>query len=158
MFKRIQLLVISAGLLSGLIGSTLPIAVSASTASTAACDGVQLLDSSAKCQSADAADSQKAFSGILQTVINVFSIVIGAVSVIMIIIGGFRYVISGGDSSSTKAAKDTIMYAVIGLVVVIFAQTIVRFVIVKTTAKPAATPPKKMITTRHEFTSLPLLP
>ena len=53
---------------------------------------------------------------------------VGAVSVIMIIIGGFKYVTSNGDASSTKSAKDTVMYALIGLLLVGFAQTLVRFV------------------------------
>jgi hypothetical protein len=53
---------------------------------------------------------------------------VGAVSVIMIILGGFRYVISNGDAKRVAAAKDTIMYAVIGLVVAIVAFAIVRFV------------------------------
>jgi len=55
--------------------------------------------------------------------------VIGFVSIIMIMIGGFRYITSAGDSNSTSAAKNTILYAVIGLVVVAMAQVIARFVI-----------------------------
>ena len=139
MLKRLQQITIILSILT-MVSILVPAVVRADAASDA-CDGVQLLDKSAKCMSTDAADSQGAFSDILKTVINVFSIVVGAVSVIMIIIGGFRYVISGGDSAGTKAGKDTILYAVIGLAVVIFAQTIVRFVITKTTEKPA--PPAK---------------
>ncbi len=55
----------------------------------------------------------------------------GAASVIMITVGGFRYITSGGDSNSTKGAKDTILYAVIGLVITLFAQTIITFVLSK---------------------------
>jgi hypothetical protein len=47
----------------------------------------------------------------------------------MIIIGGFRYVVSGGDSAGVEGAKNTILYAVIGLVVALLAQAIVVFVI-----------------------------
>ena len=131
MQKKIKnLLVASAIFLS--FGAYIP-AIAHATPASDACSGIQLVDPGAKCN--DAAASQSAFSGILKTVINVFSIVIGAVSVVMIIIGGFRYIISGGDSSATKSAKDTILYAVVGLAVVIFAQTIVRFVITRTTAK-----------------------
>lgn len=136
MRKIIQTSLIALGLV-GLLGLA-PVTVSADAASDA-CDGIQLVDPTAKCD--DAAGGQSAFSSLLRTVINVFSIVVGAVSVIMIIIGGFRYVISGGDSNSTKAAKDTILYSVIGLVIVLFAQVIVRFVISNATAKPA--PAKK---------------
>jgi len=71
----------------------------------------------------------KSLGNVSSRVIDIFSIVVGAVSVIMIIIGGFRYIISGGDSTGVTAAKNTILYAIVGLVIVIFAQVIVRFVI-----------------------------
>jgi TRAP-type C4-dicarboxylate transport system permease small subunit len=53
----------------------------------------------------------------------------------MIIIGGFRYIVSGGDQTSVTAAKNTIMYAIIGLVVVLFSQVIVRFVLTNAISK-----------------------
>ena len=62
-------------------------------------------------------------------IINVFSIVVGVTAVIMIIYGGFRYITSGGDSNNIGGAKNTIIYAIIGLVIVALAQFIVRFVI-----------------------------
>lgn len=68
--------------------------------------------------------------GFIRRVINVILYVVGAIAVLMIVIGGLRYVISGGDSSQTKAAKDTILYAVIGLVVAVMAYAIVNFVVV----------------------------
>lgn len=91
------------------------------------CDGINLATgkpAGTPCQDNNGAD----FSGIIRNVINILSILVGAVSVIMLIVGGFRYVISNGDSNATKGAKDTIMYALIGLVIVLFAQVIVRFV------------------------------
>ncbi len=68
---------------------------------------------------------------ILTTIINIFSWIVGIVSVIMIIYGGFRYIISGGDSNGVTAAKNTILYAIIGLVIVALAQVIVQFVLTK---------------------------
>ena len=68
-------------------------------------------------------------SGIFTTISNVLLFVIGAISVIMIIIGGLRYVISGGNSSSVTAAKNTILYAVVGLIIAILAYAIINFVI-----------------------------
>lgn len=65
----------------------------------------------------------------LQVIINVVIGVLGFVSVAMIVLGGVQYVTSAGDSSKTKKAKDTIMYAVIGLVVAILAFAIVNFVL-----------------------------
>ena len=62
-------------------------------------------------------------------VINIFSWIVGVISVIMIIWGGFKYITSGGDSNNVTAAKNTILYAIIGLVIVALAQVIVRFVI-----------------------------
>lgn len=67
--------------------------------------------------------------GIFETVSKVLLFVIGAVSVIMLIIGGIRYTISQGDSSAVTSAKNTILYSIIGLVVAILAYAAVNFVI-----------------------------
>lgn len=69
----------------------------------------------------------------IKDIINFISIFVGIVSVIMIIWGGFKYVTSGGDSGNVTSAKNTIIYAVIGLVVVALAQFIVQFVLAKVT-------------------------
>ncbi len=66
---------------------------------------------------------------IFQTVTNVLLFIIGAVSVIMLIIGGIRYTVSQGDSSAVTGAKNTILYSIIGLVVAILAFAAVNFVI-----------------------------
>lgn len=68
---------------------------------------------------------------IIRLVINLFSLIVGAVSIIMIIFGGFKYVTSGGSDSNVGEAKKTILYALIGLVIVALAQVIVRFVLTK---------------------------
>jgi hypothetical protein len=65
----------------------------------------------------------------IKTVVNVLLFVLGAIAVIMIIIGGIRYSTSNGDANATKSAKDTILYAVIGLIVAILAYAIVNFVL-----------------------------
>ena len=65
----------------------------------------------------------------IKTITNILLFVIGAIAVIAIIIGGIRYVTSNGDSGATKSAKDTVLYAVIGLVVAILAFAIVNFVV-----------------------------
>lgn len=64
----------------------------------------------------------------LVNVINFVFLVAGLIAVMMIIIGGFWYVTSGGEPQKTKKAKDTILYAVGGLVISISAWTIVAFV------------------------------
>ena len=70
--------------------------------------------------------------GLIKKVVNLLLWAIGIVSVIMIIIGGIRYATSNGDSNQVTAAKNTIMYAVIGLVIAIFAYAIVNFVLFQT--------------------------
>ena len=75
--------------------------------------------------------------GLIKKVVNLLLWAIGIISVIMIIIGGIRYAISNGDSNQVTAAKNTIMYAVIGLVIAIFAYAIVNFVFVQITTPPA---------------------
>jgi ABC-type Co2+ transport system permease subunit len=67
---------------------------------------------------------------LMQTVgdlINVFLFLLGAVAVVMVIFGGFKYVTSAGDSSAVTSAKNTILYAVVGLVVAASAYAIVNF-------------------------------
>ncbi len=77
--------------------------------------------------------SEKSLGESIKDVINVLLFLIGAVSVIMIIIGGIRYVLSNGDSTQITGAKNTIMYAVIGLVVALLAYAIVNFVVTQFT-------------------------
>lgn len=62
-------------------------------------------------------------------ILDTFTFIIGGISVLMIIIGGIRYVTSGGDQAGITAAKNTILYAVIGLIVAMLAYSIVHFVI-----------------------------
>ena len=69
------------------------------------------------------------FNAIIKNVINTILMVLGMIAVIMIIAGGIRYTTSNGDSNQTKAAKDTILYSVVGLVIAILAFAIVNFVL-----------------------------
>ncbi|MDQ5943307.1 MAG: hypothetical protein QG675_75 [Patescibacteria group bacterium] len=59
---------------------------------------------------------------------NTMLLVIGIVAVIMLIVGGFRYVLSNGNEKAISGAKDTILYAIIGIVVALLAYAIVNFV------------------------------
>jgi len=68
-------------------------------------------------------------SGLIRTVVNILLFILGAVAVIMIVVGGIRYTTSAGDSGSLKAARDTILYSVVGLVVALLAYAIVNFVL-----------------------------
>lgn len=67
-----------------------------------------------------------------QSILNIINAIIGVlglVAVVVIIIGGVQYMTSSGDAGKVKKAKDTILYGVIGLVIVILAFAIVNFVI-----------------------------
>ena len=66
---------------------------------------------------------------VFKNVVNILLFIIGAVSVIMLIYGGIRYTTSGGNANSVTAAKNTIMYSIIGLVVAILAFAVVQFVV-----------------------------
>jgi len=65
----------------------------------------------------------------IKLIINVLIALIAVAAVVMLIIGGFRYVFSQGEEKATKGAKDTILYAIIGIVVSILAFSIVNYVI-----------------------------
>lgn len=76
------------------------------------------------CQSADdEADD------LIGTLINTLLFVVGALSVIMIIVGGILYAISNGDAGKITKAKNTIMYSVVGLIVAFLAYAIVNWVV-----------------------------
>lgn len=99
------------------------------------CGGANLsLESGGKCKGT----TEKAESDInklISQIVNVLSIIVGIVAVIMIIYGGFRYITSGGESGSVTTAKNTILYAILGLVIVAIAQFIVKFILHKITTK-----------------------
>jgi multisubunit Na+/H+ antiporter MnhB subunit len=75
---------------------------------------------------------------IIKLIINALLFILGAVAVIMIVIGGIRYTISQGDSGAVTSAKNTILYSVIGLVVALLAYAIVNFVIDQFTSSTGA--------------------
>ena len=66
---------------------------------------------------------------VIKNVTNIMFFIIGAVSVIMLIYGGIRYTTSGGNANSVTAAKNTVIYSIVGLVISIFAYAIVNFIV-----------------------------
>lgn len=77
----------------------------------------------------DQAASLFGSAGIFTTVTNTMLFIVGAISVIMVVVGGLRYVVSGGNATNISTAKNTILYAIIGLVISILAYAIINFVI-----------------------------
>jgi hypothetical protein len=100
------------------------VALAAAPNTDAVCQGVTLTGGTC---SNDATPISKT----IKLVINILSIVAAVAAVIMIMVGGLRYVTSGGDSSKTASAKNTIIYSIIGLIVVALAQFLVKFVIAR---------------------------
>lgn len=117
--RKILKLVLPMILMAGLVALAVVPEVSALTlqegAEAAKCDG---------CPS-DLFGETGAFRQITNTILYI----VGVVAVIMLIIGGIRYVISGGDAKKVTDAKNTVLYAIIGLVIAVFAYAIVNFVI-----------------------------
>lgn len=66
--------------------------------------------------------------GVVTNIINIMLFIVGILAVIMLIYGGIRYVISGGDQAQVTSAKNTIMYAIVGLVVAILGYALVSWV------------------------------
>lgn len=66
---------------------------------------------------------------IFKSITNILLFLIGAISVIMLIVGGIRYVISGGDQNQVTSAKNTILYAIVGIVVAFLAYAAINFIV-----------------------------
>lgn len=94
----------------------------AATAKQDVCDGIALTGGS--CSGGD-----KPLSDTISKVIMILSSIVGFVAVIMIIVGGFKYITSNGDANGIASAKHTVIYAIVGLLLVAMAQVIVRFVL-----------------------------
>lgn len=100
-------------------------------AAPADCDTTNLsISNGADCaQGNDTPDTLFGGEGsVFKTVTNVLLFLVGAISVIMLIIGGIRYVISGGDQAQVTSAKNTILYAIVGIIIAFLAFAAVNFV------------------------------
>ncbi len=135
MIQRIKLLIVSLGAVFAVAAPA--VAVSAQTGVTepnVAC-GIELKGTNCG-TSVNPDEGENRVVNIIKTIINVLSLIVGAICIIMIVFGGFKYMTSGGESAGVSGAKNTILYAVVGLVVVLLAQAIVRFVFTRTTTNP----------------------
>jgi len=98
------------------------------------CAGTNFSLSGGDSSACNGATNTSNFENLLKKIINIFSAIVGVIAVIMIIIGGLRYITSGGDSSHVSTAKTTIIYALVGLIIVALAQLIVHFVLTQTSS------------------------
>ena len=98
------------------------------------CEGADLrIGGDKTCSSGTGRSPQESMNEMISQIVNIISVIVAVVAVIMIIFGGFKYITSGGDSSNITSAKNTILYAIIGLIIVALAQFIVKFVLGKAT-------------------------
>lgn len=70
-------------------------------------------------------------NGIVSTIVNLLSIVIGFAAIVVIIVAGIQYMLSTGDPTKVNNAKNAILYALVGLVVAVIARVVVVFIINK---------------------------
>lgn len=80
------------------------------------------------CNSKKASGNTTTSDSLVKLVMNTMFYIVGIVSIVMIIYGGMKYTTSSGDPKKVASAKATILYAVIGLIVALFAVAIVQFV------------------------------
>ena len=114
-----------------LVAAIAAIGIFGDTTALAACDTNNLsISSGADCARGNEqpADLFGGSNSIFSRVTNILLFLIGAIAVIMLIIGGIRYVISGGDQAQVTSAKNTILYAIVGIVVAFLAYAAVNFV------------------------------
>jgi hypothetical protein len=139
MLKKIKEICFSLGLFSLVAVPVLAPAVAyadlnPSTIKTELCNGTNgdTDDTSSGC----ADTGGVSLEDIMRKVITIFSIIVGFVAVVMIIVGGIKYITSGGDSGNISGAKNTIIYAIIGLIIVALAQVLVHYVLKNVNNQP----------------------
>jgi len=120
--KKIKYFVLTLGLLLGIFVAAVPVTVSASTTSKEAC---AIDKTSALCKDADV----NKVSPFIKNLVNGLLFILAAVSIIVIIFAGIFYSTSMGDTASITKAKNTLLYAVIGLIVAVCSYAIVNFVL-----------------------------
>ena len=144
MFKKAKRFIV-AGIASlmlvapGVVPSLAAVAV-ADTVSNGLCEGTNIATGSATGSACNDKTASGSISSIANNVVNIFSIVVGVIAVIMIIWGGFKYITSGGDSGNVSAAKNTLIYAVVGLIIVALSQFIVHVVLTTSDKVVTSTP------------------
>lgn len=120
--NKLKLILISLIAVAGLAAVMSPVYASAAPKDVIQ-SGVNKIDKRTKAQKKVKLEDSVA------KVVNTALFIVGAISVIMIVFAGIRYVASAGNTTAVKGAKDTIMYSIIGLVVALLAYAIVNFVI-----------------------------
>ena len=94
-------------------------------------DVVPTIQNGADCAAPTGQEGSTLFGGdsIFTKIVNILLFIIGAIAVIMLIIGGIRYTVSAGNETEIKNAKNTILYAIIGIVIAFLAYAVVNWVL-----------------------------
>jgi len=131
--KKVQYLILTLGFIASFGLASVPLFAGATTVIG---DNCLLEPDSALC-----AHKDDSFLSSVGTITKTLLFVLGAIAVLVIIVAGIMYVVSGGEAAAVKKAKDMILYAVVGLVVALLAFAIVNFVVTKMTTPvtPAVT-------------------
>ena len=137
MIQKLKLLILS---FSSLLIFAAPLAVSATVSADSSvdiggsvCQGTNGNLASGSATTECTGTGVSTFDKYVKFALNLLSIIVGIAAVIMIIFGGFKYITSGGKQESVTSAKNTILYAIVGLVIVALAQVIVHFVLTEST-------------------------
>ena len=101
---------------------------SGGTAASDACAGLTQIDPSHDCTSGDSS-----ITNVIRAAVNILSYIIGAAAIVMVIVAGLKYSVSSGDSARISSAKNTLVYALIGLAIAALAQVLVHFVLTQST-------------------------
>ncbi|MDB5184873.1 MAG: rane protein [Candidatus Saccharibacteria bacterium] len=101
---------------------------SADQVTNGVCDGIGQATTGSTGGDCDPNGSSDSLKTLAARVVNIFSVIVGIIAVIFIIFGGFKYITSGGDSNNVSGAKNTLIYAIVGLIIVALAQFIVKYV------------------------------
>lgn len=75
-------------------------------------------------------------NSLFRSIVNILLFIVGAISVIMLIVGGIRFVVSSGDASQVQSARNTIIYSLVGVVVAFMAFAMVNFVVGRLESSP----------------------
>lgn len=120
--KKLTLFV--AGLVIAVVGAFTLVPASSTFAYDPLADACQGNGNNAICQ-----NKGEDANTLIKTLVNTLLFIVGTLSVIMIIYGGIRYATSAGNAAAVTGAKNTIIYAVVGLVVSFLAFAVVNWVL-----------------------------
>lgn len=130
MIRKIQVILAGLVVLTAIFA---PAATLAFDPFSAACTDINAADTSTVCldkgQGTDNPLTGK--NGLFRGIAGVIALISGIIAIILILISGLRYVTSGGDPAKTKSAKDTIIAVVVGLVIIMLADSIISLVLSK---------------------------